>query len=233
MHHLRSPRILTLLAFFLFVLLPATAPAQDWQARLHGQWVSSSLETFDGAELGDGSGFYLGAEKRLNERWGVEVGIGRSELESEETIQLDFFGLSIATEIGNRVEWMPLTLAANYHFPTGGDVDIYIAPRIGWAFMDDLEIRTNVDVGGGIVLPGFPIVFTLPDFGPTGSEVVSLDLDDAFLYGLRFGLERPFGDGTWSFSAALSLDVIELESDVGSFGDLDPLSVGIGVSRRF
>ena len=217
----------------LVLVLGTPALAQDWQARFHGQWISSSAETVNSAGLGDGVGAYFGVERRLNDRWGIEVGIARGELDSKETVSLGFFGLTIDTEIRSQQEWMPLTLAANYHLPTRGDFDLYLAPRIGWVFFDDLEIATRVDGNGTIFLPGFPVSLEVPDLGEPGDQRLSIGIDDAFLYGLRLGFERPFGSGGWSLSGAVSLDVIELESDQGAVGDLDPLTVGIGFARRF
>lgn len=235
----RVPPLGTCLALLPLLALGSAswAGADDWQARIHGQYVSGSAQVLGDQELDEGVGLYLGVERRLGARWGVEVGIGRAEAEAEETTQLDFFGLSVRTDIVASLEWTPLAVAANYHLTPSRDFDFYVAPRVGFVFVDDFEVETRVDLDGGIIFPGLPILggFPLlgPDFGPDGSQTVVLDIDDTWFYGLRLGFDRPFADGPWSFSAALTYDIVELEAEDGGVADLDPLSIGLGVAYRW
>lgn len=210
-----------------FLLLPApNAEAADWQFRLHGQWVSSSGEFFAGQDFDDAFGVYAGVERRLGERWGVELGIGWNELEAGESFSLDFFGFSVLTEVDAVVETTALTVALNYHLsPPSSRADVYLAPVIGWAFLDaDLETRVDVDFPFG--LPG--IVITSGDVGN-----VDLGADDSFLYGLRLGADWPLGDAGWAVSGAIDYSVLELEADGADIADLDPLRVGLGFAFAF
>ena len=205
--------------------LPATANASDWQARLHGQWVSSSGEFFAGQDFDDSFGLYVGAERRLGERWGVELGLSRAELESTERFSLDFFGFSFLTQVEAVVETTAVTVAFNYHLPSSSRADVYLAPVVGWAFVD-AELETRVDIDFPFGLPGIPIT--------TGeSDTADLGADDSFLYGLRLGVDWPIGDAGWAFSGAVDYNVLELEADGASFTDLDPLRVGVGFAYAF
>ena len=214
-----------LLALLVAATWTLPAAAADWRARVHGQWVSSSGELL-ADDLSDGVGLYLGAEYRLSDRWGVEVGLGLNELEADQRLRFDFFGFSIVTDIEATVQSTPLTAAVNYYLtPRSAHGELYVAPMIGWAFLD-VEVETRIDVDFPFAPPGIPIL--VDDVGTN-----DLPVDDSFLYGLRLGFDWPIGDAGWSVSSAVDYSVIELESSSATATDLDPLRVGVGFARSF
>ncbi|MEM9556395.1 MAG: outer membrane beta-barrel protein [Acidobacteriota bacterium] len=209
-----------------FSTFSAAAEASDWTARLHSQWVSSGGELLADEDLDDAFGVYLGAEYRVAERWGIEIGVGHSTLEAEQNMVLSIFGFVVDTELQAEVEVTPLTVAFNYHFlPESDRTDVYLAPVIGWAFLD-ASIDSRIAFETPIGFPGIPI-----EIDDVGS--IDLEVDDTFLYGVRLGVDWPLGDSTWKLSSAIDYTVIELESDGLTLTDLDPLRIGVGVARRF
>ena len=223
---LRSPTSFILAAG----LLAATAAAAtDTTLRLQGQLVNSSADALGlGGDFGSGPGAYLGAEFRLNDRFGIEVGIGWLELEESQGLDLP----TLTTEITASLSAMPVTVALDIHLTRDKPYDLYLAPKIGWAFFDDFELISRLDFDS-FPIPGFP---TLPPF-PGGSEtlVTEIATEDQFLFGLRLGFDFSFGDGAWSFSSSIDYTDVALELDFFGSADLslDPLSFGAGVAYNF
>ncbi len=206
--------------------LLATAPlsAADVTLRLQGQVVSSSTTTIGlTGDFGTGPGAYLGAEFRLNDRFGIEVGAAWAELEETEVFAGEFSGSTSTASI----TFNPVTVAFNIHLTPQKRFDVYIAPKIGWAFVDDLELSTRFDFND----------FPFPDIGRT--FLAEFPADGQFIFGLRLGFDLPFGDSPWSFSS--SVDYTDLDPDLDFFaGDfeldpigLDPVSIGAGVAYSF
>ena len=218
-----------------------TAIAEDWELRLLGQWVTTSEDAF--SNLDDGSGVYLGLERRLNDRWGLELGVGWNQLDGSESQSFDFFGFQFESRFETEVEWLPVSVAGNYHLTPQADFDLYVAGRVGWAFFRDVQFRSELSL--------FDLAFG-SDLGliiDSGPQTINFEAEDAFFYGLRLGFDRPFGDSSWALSATVDWTALELEYDPGaglprdpdgfpvtiaSVGvDLDPVTVGFGVSKRW
>lgn len=219
--------------------LPAIATADDWELRASGQWVTTSVDAF--ADLDDGTGLYLGLERRLTDRWGVELGLGWNQLDGSDVQSFDSGTIRIESRFEEELEWLPLSLAGNFHLTPDAGFDVYVSGRVGWAFFDDLKIKTSQTIELG------------PPFGTIDSQAdLELATEDAFFYGVRLGFDRPFGTSGWAFSATVDWTALELEIDTRSaFGpvvddplpgeipitpvkvDLDPITVGVGVSKRF
>ncbi len=216
-------------------LLAAPAGAADLALRFQGQATSSDGDALGlGEDFGTSAGAYLGLEWRLNERLGLEAGLEWTELEQsgrQDTLVFSF-------ETTASVTLIPVTVALDVHLTPKSRYDLYLAPRIGWVFFDDLEVRTEVDLSafpGFPGLPGFPALPPLPTFPQIPAQTIDLAVEDQFVYGLRLGFDAPFGASAWSFSSSLDLLGVdlELESTPGFSVGLDPISIGLGVAYRF
>ena len=223
------------LAGLLLALAAPGALAEDWQFRALGQWNSLSDEVL--SEVDEGLGVYLGVERRLSDRWGVEVGLGWNQVDGSVSETIDIFGITFESRIDSEVEWLPVSAAGNFYLTPRSDFDLYVSGRVGWAFFRDVQVTTDVDISG-LPFPG-PVIDPDP-------QTVDFTTDDVFFYGVRVGFDRPFGDGGWSVSATADWTVLELEYDPRSAfappfadpiptvsADLDPVTVGVGVSKRW
>ncbi len=226
-------RLRILGATTLLLLLAGVPTNADTALRFQGQTVSS-----DGNALGFGDGFdsapgiYLGVERKISDRLGVEVGAAWTEF--DQSIEQDLLFASV--DISTSVQVVPVTVALDIHLTPGARSDFYIAPRIGYAFFDDMEIDTDVSINfGGIAFPGFPSLnITDSDIGSI--VTTSIGVEDQFIYGLRIGYDVPLGDrGAWIFSSSVDYTAIdfELEPAAGATTGLDPLAVGVGLAFRF
>ncbi|MEM7352796.1 MAG: outer membrane beta-barrel protein [Acidobacteriota bacterium] len=224
----------TLILGLLAVVLLTTSPleAADVTLRLQGQVVTSSASSVGlDEDFGSSPGAYLGAEFRLNDRFGIEVGAAWAELEESERFDT---GLGIL-ETEARVTFTPVTVALDIHLTPQKPYDLYVAPKIGWAFVDDLEVLNRTEFPS---FPGFPTGFNQ-------TFTVDIPTEDTFVLGLRVGFDLPFGDGPWSFSS--SVDYLDLPAEISlsqpgrrNVGgpssvdvDIDPLSIGAGVGYKF
>ncbi len=217
-------------------LLAAPAGAADVTLRFQGQATSSDADALGlGEDFGTSAGAYLGVEWRLNDRLGIEAGVGWTEL--EQSARLDAIIFSFDTS--GSLTLMPVTVALDVHLTPKSRYDLYLAPRIGWAFFDDLEVRTEVDLSGfpGFPgLPGVPVLPPLPPFPDIPAQTIDVAVDGQFVYGLRLGFDAPFGSSSWSFSSSLDLLGVDLEPEgaLGGVGvGLDPISIGLGLGYRF
>lgn len=220
------------------LLLPVASFADDWNLRVLGQWVTTSENDF--GQLEEGAGVYLGLERRLSQRWGVELGLGWNQLEGTVSQSFDSELIDVESRFDSEIEWLPLSLAGNFHLTPEANFDLYVAGRLGWAFFDDFRASAYQAI----------------DFGPPTGLVTSqgtfdLAADDAFFYGIRLGFDHPFGTSGWAVSATADWTRMELElhRDLGptqpdlddplpgpsapALLDLDPVTVGVGVSKRW
>ncbi len=217
--------------FFWMTAAPA-AFARDVQLRVLGQAVVSDLDALGlGVDFDTGVGFYAGVEYQWSERLGVELGVGWLEL--EQSAQQDLFIGSVSTTATLTAK--PVTVGLNVHLTPDSRFDFYVAPRIGWAFIDDLELSTQVDIGSFPfpTFPGLPLFPTFPGFGvPVQTE---LGVEDQFIFGLRLGFDVPFGDSAWSLASSVDYTDMELELDAGGGAGLgiDPLTIGVGFGVSF
>ena len=217
-------------------LAAAGVAAGETIYRFQGQAVTSSADPIGlGVDLDTGFGLYLGVEYLFHERYGVEVGASWAELEQSAVLNLFLASVDTRAELAVK----PVTVAFNFHLTPQSRYDFYVAPKIGWAFFDDLEIRTEIDLGGfggfnfpGVLLGGFNLTVLPPGVAPTTTR---LAIEDQFLFGLRLGFDVPFGDSSWSFASSVDYTDLDLELEIaqGASVGLDPLQVGVGVAYTF
>ncbi len=223
----------TLLMSVVGLVAANTTHAAETTLRFQGQLVNSSANAIAlSGEFGSGPGAYLGVEFHLNERFGIEVGASWFELDESETLD----GIFLSTDLEASLAVTPITVALNVHLTPQKRYDVYLAPKIGWAFFDDLELTTRIDFGG-ISFPGFP---GLPDISFPGfdnSIATDFTTDDQFVFGLRLGFDVPFGDSSWSFSSSIDYTDMDIEAEVLGIPvpgvGLDPLAIGAGVAYSF
>ena len=230
---MKAPRQALFLA--LCSILLAGASSAQTQLRAHAQGVNSNTDTLSlGTDYGSQPGLYLGVEMKVSERLGVEVGAAWTEF--EQAGNYDIFFASVAVE--STVRMMPVTVALDIHLTPHSRHDFYVAPKIGYAFFDDLEIDTQVSLSGFPfpIVPGFPSLLTFSTDLDLPSSSTSIGVDDQMVYGLRLGYDVPIGSGdSWIFSSSLDyMDVdLELSQAAGASQGLDPLAIGLGLSYRF
>ncbi|MEM1206122.1 MAG: hypothetical protein AAGN66_23025 [Acidobacteriota bacterium] len=239
-----GPCILGAILIVVFTLAPAGAAEGPWTLRVQARAVDSSAALFVDDDLGVSEGVDLQIEYRASDRLGIALGVSSTQLEQSDETSLAFPQLPIgpfvpigpsplSARVTAETRITPLTLGALVHLTPGRRADVWIGPVIGWAQVDDLEIRTELSGFGfpGVVLPGIEI----PGFDTS----VSLEADDAFVYGARLGVDVPFGrSGTWLLTASLEYLALEIDVDVAGAGtgagiDLDPLALGAGVAVGF
>lgn len=178
----------------------------SWALRVHGAIMESSgSDSADVASgvtstLDIGGGFGIGAEYRLSGRLGLEF----SAL---------FAGLEIRSRVAARptveqsleLTMLPLTLAVPFHFDTRGRADLFVAPT--FSVVRYLDIETAVDAAG---------------------VSYSVDVDSDAALGAALGVDLPFGEGRWAFSAGLRYMKTAIEDT-----DVDPVIVTLGFAYRF
>lgn len=215
------------------------AAAEDvWTARLVGEWVDTSTDAF--SDLDDGHGASLTLERRIRDRWSVELGVGRRRVEGATRQSFDLLGFRVESRIDTEVEWTPVFVGGHLHLDSPAGFDVRVGARAGWAFLDDVRITSSVDISGDFGFPDFPGVPL--DTPPT---TLSLPADDAPFYGLHVGVDRLLGGG-WGVTASLDWTVLELEVEppavpggpapdpgVVARTDLDPLALGLGIVKRW
>ncbi len=211
----------------------SSAHAADVTLRLQGQMVNTSASVLRlSDDFGSGPGAYLGVEFRLNDRLGIEVGAAWFELEESERPEISI----LTTEIEATVTATPITVALDIHLTPQKSYDFYLAPKIGWAFFDDVEITNRFDFSS-FPFPDFPGLSIIP--GLPDQITTPFATEDQFIYGLRLGFDTPFGNSSWSFSS--SIDYTDMDLEIGldlvpgaarTIG-LDPLSIGAGVAYNF
>ncbi len=240
MRSANSFRMLTICSVYVVAALAAVpTEATDLTLRFQGQATSSDGDALGlGDDFGTSAGAYLGFEWPLNERLGIEAGLSWIELEQSGT--LDGIIFTVRTTATQTVT--PLTVALTVHLTPQSRYDLYLAPRIGWAFFDDLELHNEVDFSGfpGFPFPGIPgfpgFPGPLPTFPDFPSQTTNVPVDDQFVYGLRLGFDVPFGESAWSFSSSLDLLSLDLKLASAPSGfdvGIDPISIGLGVGYRF
>lgn len=221
--------------FTLGILAATSAHALDPTLRLQGQWVNSNGNAFVlSGDFGSGPGAYLGVEFPLNDRFGIEAGVGWIDFDESEDV--DSFILTSSVSAALTV--IPVTVAFNVHLTPQKRYDFYLAPKIGWAFFDDLEVVTRFDFDfDTFPFPDFDFLSIVPDF--SDQITTNFTTEDQFIFGLRLGFDVPFGDSSWSFSSSIDYTDMELEIEIPTFGgpvpgvDLEPLSIGVGVAYSF
>ncbi|MCP3962589.1 MAG: porin family protein [bacterium] len=224
-----------LVAVAVCLTVAAPASAADLTLRVQGQVTSSDADALGlGDDFGTSVGGYLGLEYPFNERLGLEFGVGWMEFEQSGGLDVDFLFFSFESTAS--LTMTPVTVALDVHLTPSSRYDLYLAPKIGWAFFDDLEIRTDLNVSNFPVIPGLPVIPSFP-ISPIQAPVpvVDIAIKDQLVYGLRLGFDVPFGDSAWSFASSVEILGVDLEPEAASGAELglDPVSVGLGVGYRF
>lgn len=215
-----APTVLVLAA----LAVPAAAGAEDgenrWRFSVVGVWDQPTAGTERGndsgvleveGDTGASTGFGLALERRLGGRFGLELGLTRSEPELEIRARPLIAGVPAFTT-GAEIETWTTSLGLAVHLTEHRDWDLWLAPRAAWVRYGE---------------------FTLPIEGL--SLAPRYDSSDDFAYGAQVGFDRPVG--RWGFHSSLSwmlahLDAHETDGDRVQL-DLDPLTLAFGVSRRF
>ena len=217
------------------IFAATSAHAIDPSLRLQGQLVNSSGNAFAlSGDFGSGPGAYLGVEFPLNDRLGIEAGVGWIDFDESEDVD----GFILTSSVSAALTVIPVTVALNVHLTPQKRYDLYLAPKIGWAFFDDLELVTRFDFDfGTFPFPDFDFLSVIPDF--SDQITTNFATEDQFIFGLRLGFDVPFGDSSWSFSSSIDYTDMELEIEIPGVGgdvpgaDLEPLSIGVGVGYSF
>lgn len=184
--------------------------AQDERLRPNGDRQQTHF-TFAG---GDGAGLAL--ERRLSERFGVELGLMVMDLEGRLMFDLASpvagggFGDALWGMNQGEVSSVSLTAGLNYHPLLHRRTDVYLGPFVGLVRLDGV---------------------TISDLG----ESFRLDFGDEMVYGVRLGLDVPLrSGGQWALTAGLRWMRLAVEEPaVGTALDVDPLIASVGLAFRF
>lgn len=176
------------LAFISATVLAAPAQAQDSKHLLRfGGGLYAT--TGDANDISDnGLGAWVNYERRLSERYGLEFMAAYVDYDSI----LDILG---------GISLTPLTASFNVHLTPEAGGDFYIAPTIGYAWLDFDREPLGIDIG-------------LDDRSENG-----------FAWGATAGIDVPMGEGKWFFTASGRYLSVDLES--GSFNNV-VVHVGFG-----
>ena len=154
----------------LTVLGAVAAQAGDTILRFQGQNTDSGVEFEDGGELSAEVGGYLGVERKLNERFGIEIGASWTDFEQDLFADSSFFTIDVSSS----VRMIPVTLALDVHLLPGSRHDLYVAPKVGYAFFDDMNVNTAFSVNLGLPTGLFD-GFDIPIFVDTEEQIAVKD----------------------------------------------------------
>lgn len=183
------------------------------QARPGGDTVRLSTFGIEGGgertsySLGNGEGLGASFELRFGRRLGLEVAAISTDLDS--LLKLDR-GESWDMD-RDRVGFLPLTIGPNVHLTGDHRVDVYAGPFVG---------HTILGQGRYHVL----------------DESRRVDFGDELTWGLQVGLDVPFrASSAWGLHAGIRYLDLSAEGETGEPFDIDvdPVILGVGVSRKF
>ena len=164
----------------------------------------------------DGYGFGVSLERRLSDRFGLELRGVYSRLDDD--LWLGANGLHVA-ESDQRTLW-DVSIGLNVHLNPYGSVDWYVGPFVGYG---DVEGDESLAVGSSL----------------------EHDVEGDVSWGAQAGVDWPLGSSPWSAHLAarytrLAVDVVQrFTSSAGERSeqplsvDLDPITVELGVAYRF
>lgn len=195
---------------------------ETWHLRFGVSFVIPELDFVDidvngpgfMSDSDDSTGLGVSLERRLNRRWGVELGLLTADSEVDfETIPLP--NVPLRSEVDFR--YTALSVGFDFHLTPDSRVDLYVGPLLTYARYDDVFLRI---ISGDQSLSG------------------DLEEDDDFALGGQIGLDIPFGDRAWGLNLALrymktSLTLRDLGEADGSKVDFDPLILHAGLGYRF
>jgi outer membrane protein W len=179
-----------------------------------------------GGDLSSGGGGGISLERRINPRFGVELGLAGAGLDFGFRTGVGDGDVSTSTDL---LVFTPLTIGANFHLVPEGPVDVYVGPMLVWARYSELEVRTDVD--------GWPWWPFGTDNAPVAA--VTWKSDSELTWGSRLGAGFTFGTrGRWSLETALSFIDATFSARRGSGTeitsvDLDPVIFSVGAGFRF
>ncbi len=197
--------IAVVIAFSCFVLVsPALAEKGDRQIRF-GVLYSIPMDdlTEDGTttEFDSTLGFQAGFEYGITDMIGLEGGLSTADYD---------IGLRVSgfpEEDYADIDVVTLGVSANFHLLRSEKFDLFVGPRVGYAFWGDLK---------------------------TVDSPQKFPADDEFVYGVNAGIDSPIGDSGWAVSGVLryTFSDVSLGGDTSDLG-VDPLELGVGVSYSF
>lgn len=229
----------SLLLVAALLLLAGTARAREgYIVRFAGASVNPTgdllIEQQDSVPLGDGTtleevvraraeadsafGFCIDFERRLNDRFGLDFAVMRSnhdvDVSGGGTVRirddatdaiLSEISESLSMPLGD-VSMTPFLMGANFHFGGGEKVDLYAGPFLGLIIFGDLVVDEE-----------------------------RIGFKDELTYGATLGMDVPFRNGKAAFSASARYMIAGAESDEieSRTLDLDPLVVLFGLGYRF
>ncbi len=121
---------------------------------------------------------------------------------------VDFEDALGETDLGD-IDFTAVMATVNFHVLQRDKLDLYVGPTVGYVFWGDL----TTDV-----------------FGPPET----FSADDEVAYGASVGLDIPFGEGSWEFSAGLTYLFVEVTLEGGGTAlGVDPIQGRAGVSYKF
>ena len=120
---------------------------------------------------------------------------------------VDFEDVLGESDLGD-IDFTAVMATVNFHVLQRDNIDLYVGPTVGYVFWGDL----TTDV-----------------FGPPET----FSADDEVAYGANVGLDIPFGEGNWEFSAGLTYLFVEVSLDGGPALGVDPIQGRAGVSYKF
>ncbi|MDH3253848.1 MAG: OmpA family protein [Acidobacteriota bacterium] len=157
--------------------------------------------------VGGGSAFALSAEYLLNQRVGIDLGLGRCNLDA--LAEYDVFDLWEMDH--DDLSPSMLTVGANFHLSPNSKADFYAGPFVG---MVNFDTSTHMILG----------------------ETVDQSFDDEVGFGVQAGLDYPIAKA-WALSALARYMPLSADGTgfVAGKIDLDPLKllVGLAYSPRF
>lgn len=201
--------LLLLLVLVIVFCTTAEAGESPWTLRFHGAIVHSSAPrekavangVVGSIEVDTSGGYDFGAEYRFSERVGLELSVLFAALAFENKMSVG----GTSTWESLEASMVPLTLGVPFHFSAGRGTDISLAPTL--SHVSYLNISNSARAGAF-------------------ESRIDIDADTAL--GAAFGLDRPFGAGSWAFSFGMRF----LKTDAAGT-DIDPLIWTVGFAYRF
>lgn len=181
-----------------------------------GDGTTLVAQEFGTVEADSAFGFCLDFEEPITDRIGLGFTLMYAEpdidLRATETVQIvdDATGAvlsqgTVSASVTGSGNMTPLLVGPNFHFGPSDKVDLYAGPFLGYVFYGDVTIENE-----------------------------RISVDDDFAYGAVLGLDVPFGEGGFAFSASARYMVTEAQPrDENEALDIDPVTLLVGVGYRF
>jgi len=208
-------------AVFTVLALPSTSEADDgaWRLRLSGAWVapdfSHTIINDEGlpihAEADTDFGLGLGLEFMVSSRLGLEFGLVSAQPEAT---------LSAEPSPGNRLlvsdglSFTSYQVGLNVHLTPDAPIDVFVGPVVARVNYGNLTFLEGTD------------------------DVLEIECESDWAYGVNLGADLRIGDGPWSLGATvtyLSTDLVATQKgeDERVTMDYDPMIYSLSVGYRF